>query len=640
MHSIGKLILAIALLATNAGCASSTLQQAEQERYPHSGEPIGTVRQIYDGVLTPEMAANTFRNIDRLFPVRTVPRSDRPMPLPPAFTPLTHVRFTDGGKNYDLDAYLELNRVAGLLVLHGGRVKLETYRLGNTERTRWMSMSIAKSITSTLIGAALKDGHISSLDDPVTRYVPALAGSGYDGATVRNILMMASGVKWSETYTDPASDRRRLLEAQISQVPGSLMGVMKALPRIAEPGAANKYNTGETQVAAEILRSAVGRPLATYLYDRIWSRFGMEADANWWLDSPDGVEIGGSGFSATLRDYGRFGLFVLNGGIAGGEAILPDGWIAEATTPKVLSGGKPLDYGYLWWTGYTPPAGRDRVFVAEGIHGQFVYVNPVANVVIVVLSALPRPTGGGVIDDYVFFDAVAHALDQAAPAVIPERAAEAMSGSAFIEAVAGLSHDERESAIARELLSGNIPRFLRTLRRVDASGIDRDGVQRTISYDVMPDYLAIGSDEDFVRMPMSPHTAQVFCDAFGFRLPTRRMVTDIWHAAAVKLEPRPLTEARESPLTFLEHHKIINRQLDDFGPNVFVAGIKKDLVVAGRLRERPARVAIFGWHRTNGEPIQPLYAGHADRYVDYSHGVRPVRRVMVVDGLRGLSFEH
>lgn len=411
MHSIVALCGAAALLATTAGCAIQPRNQsAEHDKYPHSGEPIGTVRQIYDGVLTPDMAANTFRNIDRLFPVRTVARSTRPMPLPPAVTPLGNVKFSDSGKQYDIDDYIELNRVAGLIVLHGGRIKLERYRLGSSERTRWMSMSIAKSITSTLIGAALKEGHIGSVDDHVARYVPSLAGSGYDGVTVRDVLMMASGVKWTETYTDATSDRRQLLEAQISQVPGSLMGVMRTLPRVAQPGAVNNYNTGETQVAAEVLRNATGRPLATYLHDRIWGRFGMESDANWWLDSPDGVEIGGSGFSATLRDYARFGLFVLNGGIADGEAILPDGWIAEATTPKVLSGGTRLEYGYLWWTGSTPPSRRDRVFVAEGIHGQFIYVNPVANVVIVVLSALPKPTGGALIDDFAFFDAVTRRL--------------------------------------------------------------------------------------------------------------------------------------------------------------------------------------------------------------------------------------
>jgi CubicO group peptidase (beta-lactamase class C family) len=299
-----------------------------------------------------------------------------------------------------------LNRVAGLLVLDHGRIALERYRFGNSARTRWMSMSVAKSITSTLIGAALQQGRIASLSDSVTRYVPALAGSAYDGVSVRDVLMMASGARWNETYTDPASDRRRLLEAQISQVPGSAMAVMRSLPRAATPGSVNNYSTGETQVAAEILRSAVGRPLATYLSERIWSRFGMEADANWWLDSPppDGVEIGGSGFSATLRDYGRFGLFLLNGGVAGGEAILPDGWIREATSPQTLQSGAPLDYGYLWWPG------QGGAYAAEGIYGQWIYVNPAARVVIVVWSAQAQPTGAAVVDDWAFFDAVVAAL--------------------------------------------------------------------------------------------------------------------------------------------------------------------------------------------------------------------------------------
>jgi len=368
------------------------------------------VRQIYDGVLTLDQAVHTFRNIDRLFPTRTIPHGPSPWPLPPAATALRDVQFADQGMRYDLDSYLELNRVAALLVVQNGQVKLERYRFGNSPRTRWMSMSVAKSITSTLIGAALKQGYIASLSDPVTRYVPPLAGSAYDGASVRDVLMMASGVRWNETYTDPKSDRRRLLEAQISQIPGSAMGVMRSLPRAAAPGTVNNYNTGETQVAAEILRSAVGRPLAAYLSDRIWGKFGMESDADWWLDSPDGVEIGGSGISATLRDYGRFGQFLLEGGVAGGDSILPSGWIREATTPKVLRGGTPLDYGYLWWTATTDAARRDGSFTAEGIYGQFIYVNPVARVVIVVWSARPKPTTGTVIDDRVFFDAVTDAL--------------------------------------------------------------------------------------------------------------------------------------------------------------------------------------------------------------------------------------
>jgi len=401
--------LTATLLAT-AAASTQSAQTPEQTPYLHATETIGTVRQIYDGVLTPAMAVHTFRNIDRLFPVRTVPRAPSPRPLPQATNPLTTLQFNDGSKHYDLESYLELNRVAGLLILKDGRIKLERYHYGNTEHTRWMSMSIAKSITSTLIGAAVQQGKISSLADPVTRYVPALAGSAYENVSIRDVLMMSSGVRWSETYTDPASDRRRLLEAQISQKPGSALAVMKGLPQAAKPGAAHNYNTGETQVAAEILRNATGQSLAAYLDERIWRRAGMEADANWWLESPGGIEIGGSGFSATLRDYGRFGLFVLDDGIAGGETILPAGWIRAATTPKTLRGGKPLDYGYLWWTGTTPVSRRDRAFSAEGIHGQFLYVNPATKVVIVVWSAQSKPLGGAVVSDWAFFEAVADAL--------------------------------------------------------------------------------------------------------------------------------------------------------------------------------------------------------------------------------------
>jgi len=410
MIRLGRAVLAATALLTAAGSGARAAQQPSAAPYPHRTEPIGTVRQMYDGVLTPALAVNTFRNIDRLFPTRTVPASLQPLPLPRAAAPLTDVHFTDQGREYDLDAYLKLNRIAAILVLQDGQVKLERYRFGNTHRTRWMSMSVAKSITSTLVGAAIKVGSIGSLSDPVTAYVPSLVGTVYEGVSVRDVLMMASGVGWNETYTDPSSDRRRLLEAQISQVPGSALAVMKSLPRAAAPGTRSNYNTGETQVLAEVLRAAVKRPLATYLSERIWSRFGMEADANWWLDSPDGTEIGGSGFSATLRDYGRFGLFVLGGGLAAGDSILPAGWVREATTPKTLHDGSQLDYGYLWWTAETPASRRDSAFMALGIHGQYLYVNPAARIVIVVWGARPHPSQGQVVNDWSFVDAVTAAL--------------------------------------------------------------------------------------------------------------------------------------------------------------------------------------------------------------------------------------
>ena len=331
-------------------------------------------------------------------------------PLPAANTRLDGVTFTSKGKRYDLYDYLSLNRVSGLLVLKNGRIALETYQLGNTERTRWMSMSVVKSITATLIGAAIKDGHITSIDDRVTRYLPELTGSAYDGVSVRNLLQMASGVKWNEEYTDPESDRRHMLEAQLAQRPGGVLALMARLPRAAAPGSRWNYSTGETHVAGALLRAAVKMPLTEYLSDRIWARFGMESDATWWLESPDGLEVGGSGFSATLRDYGRFGLFLAGDGKAGGEQILPDGWVKEAGAPKVV-GGKPVDYGYMLW----PIPNRrgtlhEDAFEAVGIFGQHIYVNPREQVVVVVWGALPKPTGKEAIEDSDFFVAVCQAL--------------------------------------------------------------------------------------------------------------------------------------------------------------------------------------------------------------------------------------
>ena len=394
-------------------CIAHAVSAQPRPANPHAQEPIGTVRQMYDGALSPELAVNTFRNIDRLFPSRVVPHASTPTPLVAWKSPngalLNSLTVTDRGRRFTLAQYLDSNRVSGLLVLRDGRVALERYRYGNSPATRWMSMSVAKSITSTLTGAAIQQQKLA-LDDVVTRYLPSFAGTAYAGVSVRDVLMMASGAKWNETYTNPASDRRRLLEAQISQLPGSAMRVMQQLSRAAEPGTVNNYSTGETQIAGEIVRSAVGTTLSAYLAERIWQRIGTEADATWWLDSPDGHEIGGSGFMATLRDYGRFGQFLLNNGVVGRDTILPSTWLREATTSKTLRGGKPLEYGYLWWTPETAQSRADHAYAAEGIFGQWLYVNPAARVVIVVWSAQTKPTGAAVVNDWQFFDAVVRAL--------------------------------------------------------------------------------------------------------------------------------------------------------------------------------------------------------------------------------------
>ena len=376
---------------------------------PHAHEPIGTVQQVYDGALFPAIQVNTFRNIDRLFATRVVLRGDAIHPLP-AGKPLANFKFASNSKDYDLYDYVSLNRVSGLLVIKDGGIAFERYELGNTEKTRWMSMSIIKSFTASLVGAAIKDGYIKSLDEAVTTYLPQLAGSAYENVTVRNLLQMASGVKWDETYVNPVSDRRQMLEVQNSQRPGGVLELMARLPRAAEPGTRWNYSTGETHVVGALVHAAVKKPVAQYMSERIWAKFGMESDATWWLESPDGLEVGGSGLSATLRDYGRLGLFLLGGGKAAGEQILPDYWIRDATSPKQV-GGRSVDYGYMLWP--IPNAAgtiNEGAFEARGIFGQHLYVNPRENVVIVVWGALPKPTGKATIVDSDFFAAASQAL--------------------------------------------------------------------------------------------------------------------------------------------------------------------------------------------------------------------------------------
>lgn len=384
------------------------LAMAEDD-YPHSKEPIGTARQVYDGALMPDIQVNTFRNIDRLFSTRTVKRGSSVYPLPQSKKPLTSLTFESHGETYDLFDYVSLNRISGLIAIKNGEIIYETYQLGNTEHSCWMSMSVVKSMTATLVGAAIKDGYIDSIDDDVTNYVTDLKGSAYEGVSIRNLLQMASGVEWNETYTNPTSDRRRLLEAQIAQQPGGMLNVMAGLSRAAEPGTRWNYSTGETQVVAALVAAATGRHLADYLSEKIWAKFGMESDAKWWLESPGGIEVGGSGLTATLRDYARFGLFLLNGGMAGGEQILPDGWIEAASSSKMISGSE-VDYGYMLWPiGSSEGPIHRGAYEAAGIFGQQIYMNPRENVVIAIWSARPKPLGMTTVQDLDFYAAVCEA---------------------------------------------------------------------------------------------------------------------------------------------------------------------------------------------------------------------------------------
>ena len=296
-------------------------------------------RRLYAGKLGPTQLVDTLRHSDRLFPSALVPRGKLlPQPLPRSVRRLFDVELITGSRSYDLTDYLALNRIAGLLVLKDGEVVREDYELGLKPTDRWASFSLAKSICSTLVGCAIGDGLIGGVLDPIGRYLPALAASAYAEVTIRDVLRMSSGVRWSETYLDPASERRRFLELQISGQPGSLLTFMAGLQAHAPPGARFNYNTGETFLIGALLEAATGRSLARYLGERLWSHLGMDREACWWLESPQGNGIGGSGFSATLRDYARFARFVLDDGVADGVRLVPAGWLTEATTEALLDG--------------------------------------------------------------------------------------------------------------------------------------------------------------------------------------------------------------------------------------------------------------------------------------------------------------
>lgn len=314
-----------------------------------------------------------FRNLEKLALTRAVEPGQRVYELPSRPADLSDFEFEFDGETIGIEEYIRRQNVAGLLVIKEGVIVYERYELGNSADTRWLSWSVTKSVTSMLIGAAIKDGYISSVDDRVTDYLPLLRGSAYDDVRIRHLLQMSSGVEWNEDYDDPESD--------INTIDWDTLSVYRQLKqkkRVAEPGAEFNYNTAETNLAGSLLRAAVGNNLSTWLGEKIWRPFGMESVAYWELSEPGGGEFGGSSLSATLRDYGRIGLFALREGVLpDGSRVLPDNWMAESTAP---SPAYPY-YGYLWWLR------GGGSFAASGIFGQAIHIEPAHGLVIAQQSA-------------------------------------------------------------------------------------------------------------------------------------------------------------------------------------------------------------------------------------------------------------
>ena len=309
-----------------------------------------------------------FRAMDKVFPtvpvaagprVRPLPKG-RPLPLPKG----------------EIDRFMAQTNAAGLLVLDHGRVRLERYARGFGPTQRWTSFSVAKSLTATLFGAAIADGRLK-LADPVTRFVPELKGSGYDGVTVEQVLTMSSGVRWNEDYADPASDVARMFSLPTPPGEDAIVNYMKRLPREVAPGTRFHYNTGETNLAGTILARAVGQPINSYASTRLWRRYGMEADAAWQVDER-GSPIAGCCIAMRLRDYGRLGQLMVDDG----AGLLGATWVDRATRIQQPFRQPGRGYGYFWWI----EPGQVR---ASGIFGQSIRIDRRNKLVIVALSAWP-----------------------------------------------------------------------------------------------------------------------------------------------------------------------------------------------------------------------------------------------------------
>ncbi|MFV8241078.1 serine hydrolase domain-containing protein [Mycolicibacterium peregrinum] len=374
-----------------------------------------------------------FRNDYRAYPGDLFRHGD-PFPLPTADRRLTDASYTIGGITHDLDDYLNRQSVTGMLVLKDGKIAYEHYGAGNDSSTLWTSRSVGKSVVSTLVGIAVKEGKIASLDDPVTKYEPDFAGTAFDGVSVRQLITHTSGVAWNEDYTDPSSDFAKLTACEAAEdtyrCVYSLVHGLKRKPGVT-PGEVWSYTTGGAWLLGDLLEKATGTNLATYLQDKIWKPFGMADDGVWHSYELGRHDMGGHGFNATLTDWGRFGLFVMRDGeLRDGTRTLPDGWVRDARTWTTARGSVTPShpegtYGYQWWNNsiaadagdVRPPrtTGMDENLWALGIFGQVIMVDQRQNLVMVQWSTRPQaepPFNTLPLETSLMFSAIAAELNR------------------------------------------------------------------------------------------------------------------------------------------------------------------------------------------------------------------------------------
>lgn len=372
------------------------------------------VLSLYDE----EHIVDNFRNMDRVFPTAPVHRSGEAHEFPRKEGFTLPETFEYEGNTLEVPEFLDRTWTTGLVVIKDGAIVHETYYRGNTKDSLCISWSVAKSFLSALVGIAIDEGHIDSVDDPLTKYAPELVGSGYDGVSLKDALQMSSGVYFNEDYGDFNSDVNKL--GRILALGGSLDKFVANMTSERAPGEFNKYTSTDTQAVAMALTRATGKKLPELLEEKIWSRIGMESDAYYLLDT-SGTALALGGLNATTRDYARFGQLYLNKGIWEGDRIVPESWIQESVTPDaphLIPGDNPLSsdrmgYAYQWWI----PVNPDGEYLAIGIYNQFIYIDPKENLVIAKNSAFP-----GYTDHYEseyetveFFRAIAKSLRTEAP---------------------------------------------------------------------------------------------------------------------------------------------------------------------------------------------------------------------------------
>ncbi|KQV94558.1 serine hydrolase [Streptomyces sp. Root369] len=334
-----------------------------------------------------------FARLKDLIPTRAMAPSSKPSAWQQGAPITLPASYEFDGESRPTEQFLEDTDTAAVLVLIDGVVRYERYLLTGAPDVQWLSMSVTKSFVSALVGIAIEEGHISSIDDAISSYVPVRPGSAYDGVSIRQVLQMSSGAGWNEDYSDPGSDVWRL--AAVMAGAGTADDFVATAAAQSEPGTVCRYNSGDTQALGALLTRATGRPLSDYMQEKLCEPLGMESPSYWAVDSA-GMEMAFVGLNMTARDLARIGELFRNGGTWQGEQILPAAWVADSVTvasPHLEAGRPwvgghtiPLGYGYQWWI----PSGDRGEFAAIGVYNQFVFVDPASRTTIVKLSANRR----------------------------------------------------------------------------------------------------------------------------------------------------------------------------------------------------------------------------------------------------------